>query len=316
MGFRSGRDASILRFTICTSKPKPTRLMGIDPVHEVGIWAIGLLRGFSLNGMKPTQASNPIVTANDFVKWNGRAVADPFAHFRDGAWYLFFELFQWGSNNAVIGASRSSNLKDWEPLGIVLKQPHHLSYPFVFEHDGQIYMMPESKSVKRVDLYRAVEFPYRWKFEKTILQGRLMDCSMVKHQGRFWIFAGWRSYGLKLYHASHPLGPWKSHWLPCIRFYSRSSARPGGRPVHLDSQLIRFSQDCTECYGKQLRAWKVTRMNRLWYSEVPLFDEPLLTGSGHGWNARCMHHIDAFRLPVMKANSEQHEWIAFVDGCA
>ena len=291
--------------------------MGNDVVLESGIWAIGLLRGSSLDCLKPTAIANPIVTASDFEKWNGQAVADPFAIFRDGTWFLFFELFQKGSGNAVIGACRSDNLRDWEPLGIVLKQPHHLSYPFVFEHDGQVYMMPESKSVQRVDLFRAVEFPYRWEFEKTILRGRFMDCSMVQHAGRYWIFAGWRSYGLKLFHASSPRGPWKSHWLPCIRSYSRSSSRPGGRPVRHDNKLIRFSQDCTDYYGQQLRAWNVTRMNRLWYAEEPLYAEPILSGSGQGWNARCMHHIDAFRVPTLGSDSaDAHEWMAFVDGCA
>ncbi len=292
--------------------------MGIEVLHEEGCWAIGLWRGSSLDRLKPTLPSNPIVTARDFEKWNGRAIADPFAIFRNGAWYLFFELFQKDSNIAVIGASRSENLQDWEPLGIALKQPHHLSYPFVFEHDGEIYMMPESKSVKRVDLFRAVDFPHRWVFEKTILRGRLMDCSMVKHQGRYWIFAGWRSYGLRLFHAPHPLGPWKSHWLPFIRGYSKSSSRPGGRPLLHDNKLLRFSQDCKECYGHQLRAWSVTRMNRLWYSEVPLYENPILSGSGQGWNARCMHHIDAFRVPKASntASGEEQEWLAFVDGCA
>lgn len=291
--------------------------MRMGTVHGHGIWSIGLLSGSSLNGLKPTESPNPIVTASDFKKWNGKAVADPFAIVRDGTWYLFFELFQKHCDTAVIGASRSTNLKDWEPLGIVLKQPHHLSNPFVFEHDGQVYMMPESKSVRRVDLFRAVEFPHRWEFEKTILRGRLMDCSMVQHQGRYWIFAGWRSHGLKLFHASHPLGPWKSHWLPWLRVYSRSSTRPGGRPVHCDNQLIRFSQDSTDYYGQQLRAWQVTHMSRLWYSETPMFKEPILKGSGNGWNARCMHHIDAFRVPVLKANAtEQQEWLAFVDGSA
>ncbi len=291
--------------------------MDNDAAHQRGIWAIGLLRGSNLDCLKPKAMLPPIVTGRDFEKWNGGAVADPFAIFRGGVWYLFFELFQKGTDIAVIGASCSTNLTVWEPLGIVLRQPHHLSYPFVFEHDGQVYMMPESKSVKRVDLYRAVEFPHRWEFEKTILRGRLMDCSMVKHRDRYWIFAGWRSYGLKLYHAPHPLGPWRSHWLPCIRGYSRSSSRPGGRPVLQNNKLIRFSQDCTDYYGQQLRAWNVTQMNRLWYSEEPLYPEPILAGSGEGWNARCMHHIDAFRVPTLETDSTTaQEWLAFVDGCA
>ena len=275
------------------------------------------MRGPSLVDLMSSAVSNPIVHADQFQKWNGAAVADPFAIYRDGAWYLFFELFQKGSDIAVIAASRSTDLLTWEPLGIVLRQRHHLSYPFVFEHDGEVYMMPESKSVKRVDLYRAVEFPYRWEFEKTILRGRLMDCSMVMHHGRYWVFAGWRSYGLKLFHASNPLGPWRRHWLPLIRGYSKSSSRPGGRPVHDCGQLIRFSQDCTTCYGHQLRAWRVTRMNRLWYSEKPLTKEPILTGSGQGWNARCMHHIDAYRVPKLGSDSTgDQEWLAFVDGCS
>ena len=290
--------------------------MGIDPIYESGIWSVGLLRGTSLDRLKKSTLPNPIVTAIDFKKWNGRAVADPFAIFRNGVWYLFFELFQRDSDIAVIGASSSKDLVHWEPLGIVLRQPHHLSYPFVFEHDGQVYMMPESKSVKRVDLYRAIEFPYRWEFEKTVLRGRFMDCSMVQHAGRYWLFAGWRSYSLKLFHASSPLGPWKPHWMPFLRGYSKSSSRPGGRPLSHDGKLIRFSQDCKKCYGHQLRAWHVTKMNRLWYSEKPLFQEPILSGTGQSWNAECMHHVDAFRVPVAGGLPGEEEWLAFVDGCA
>lgn len=284
---------------------------------EPGQWAIGLYRGLSLDTLEPCPRKTPIVSGRDFRHWKGTAVADPFAiRYRD-AWYLFFELFIKDQENAVIGASRSNDLLDWEPLGIVHKQPHHLSYPFVFEHDGEIYMMPESKSVRRVDIFRALDFPNQWVFEKTILRGRYMDCSMVKHAGRYWLFAGWRSYWLRLFYASHPLGPWHRHWLPAIRPYSRSSTRPGGRPIEHDGQLIRFSQDNTLYYGQQLRAWNVTRMNRLWYSEKPLFPQPILKGTGKGWNARCMHHIDAFMMnsndPESKPSSEI---IAFVDGCA
>jgi len=292
--------------------------MNSDLVQEKGAWAIGLMRGHSLDRLQPTSQPNPIVTATDFKRWNASAIADPFAIYREGAWYLFFELFQFGSRQAVIGASRSEDLIHWEPLGVVLEQPHHLSYPFVFEHDGQVYMMPESKPVKRVDIFRAVEFPHKWTFEKTILRGRLMDCSMVEHQGRYWIFAGWRSHGLKLFHSQHPLGPWRSHWLPFLYVNSKTSSRPGGRPVKHENNLIRFSQDSTDHYGQQLRAWKVTRMNRLWYSEEPLHRQPILAGSGEGWNARCMHHIDAYRVPVENGESiaGRTEWLAFVDGCA
>jgi hypothetical protein len=267
-------------------------------------------------------SSQPIVSANDFREYDGKAVADPFAIHHRGVWYLFFELFIRGRSNAVIGASRSSNLVDWEPLGIVLDEPHHLSYPFVFEYEDEIYMMPETKSLRSVCLYQAVDFPFRWKRVKTLLSGRLMDCSLIQHQGRFWMFAGWQSYWLRLFHATNPLGPWRPHWLPVLRKYSKSSNRPGGRPVRWNGNIVRFSQDNTLHYGQQLRAWRVSQMNRLWYSEAPLFDEPILKGSGQGWNARCMHHIDLFESRNFVGNNSDTSsplnspLFAFVDGSA
>ena len=290
--------------------------MGLDQA-AFGEWAIGLYRGKTLDTLVPYGDRNPIIRGNDFRDINGSAVADPFAIRHKDAWYVFFELFFKGTDQAVIGCSRSPNLADWKPQGIVLKQPHHLSYPFVFEHEGEIYMMPESKSVKRVDIYRAVDFPKKWVFEKTILRGRYMDCSMVYHQGRYWIFAGWRSYWLRLFHSPNPLGPWTAHWMPSIRRYSRSSTRPGGRPVVINHQLVRFSQDNTLYYGQQLRAWNVTTMNRWWYAEKPLFAEPIMKGTGTGWNSRCMHHIDPFVVPASRLGADgDPELLAFVDGCA
>jgi hypothetical protein len=272
-----------------------------------------LYQGESLDSLSPRPGRNPILKGRDFEEFSGIGVADPFAIKRNNDWYLFFELFLKDKPNAVIASAKSSNLDDWTPLGIVLEQPHHLSYPFVFEHDGQIYMMPESKSVRRLDLYRAVEFPFRWMFEKTILRGRLMDCSMVQHNGLYWIFAGWRSYWLRIFYASNPLGPWKSHLLPVVRNYSKSFTRPGGRPVVWNDQMIRFSQDNLLYYGQQLRAMHVTTLNRLWFSERPLFRHPILKGSGAGWNASCMHHIDAYRIDNPTGNSQG--LLAFVDGC-
>ena len=284
----------------------------------IGEWALGLLRGPSLDQLSDPSNSNPILTGKDFAAWNGWALADPFVIQRNGFWYVFFELFLCNTPNAVIGAARSKNLRDWEPIGPVLDQPHHLSYPFVFEHGGQVYMMPESKSVKRVDLYRAVEFPNRWVFEKTLLRGPYMDCSLVKHRGGYWMFAGWRSYFLRLFYATNPLGPWKRHWLPIAKSYCKASTRPGGRPIQWNDQLIRFAQDNTDYYGQQLRAWQVTRMNRLWYSEVPLFDKPILQGAGSDrvWNGRCMHHIDPFLFQSSENGNGALEIVALVDGCA
>lgn len=272
-------------------------------------WSVGLLRGQSLDTLlEPGGVRNPILCEHDVAHLGGTMAADPFAIQVDGTWFLFFEMCVHDSPHAVIAAASSRDLLAWQPLGIVLDTGHHLSYPFVFEHGGEIFMMPESKKARAVTIYRAVDFPLRWEPVRTILRGKFFDSSLVQHDGRWWLFTGWLSYALRLFHADHPLGPWRPHAWPCLRFHAPGAARPGGRPVVIDGQVIRFAQDNVARYGHRLRAWRVTHLTPTWFAEEPWSPEPLLAPTGVGWNASCMHHIDPHR-------TADGGWMAFVDGC-
>jgi hypothetical protein len=76
-----------------------------------------------------------------------------------------------------------------------------------------------------------------------------------------------------------------------------------------DGRLFRFSQDCTGCYGRQVRAFEIERLDAEGYRERECPESPILIASGAGWNGKCMHHIDAHRL-------DDGRWIACVDGYA
>jgi hypothetical protein len=273
-----------------------------------GSWSIGLLYGSRLGDLGPVEGiPNPIFTAADVTDRRAAFLADPFVHYVDGMWHLFVEMFDEERRKGVIAAARSKNLREWEYLGVVLEEPHHLSYPFVFEHDGDIYMVPESRSARQVNIYRATRFPFEWKVEKTLLRGKLFDASFVQYEGRFWMLVGWWSYWMKAFHAPHPLGPWTAHSWPVVRTYAPGLARPGGRPVMMDGKLVRFGQDNRQHYGHQLNAFEVTALTPHWYAERLLSPSPLLQPTGNGWNAKSMHHIDLQRHP-------NGGWLAFVDG--
>lgn len=279
-----------------------------DVVVKRPVWSIGLLQGPSLSQLSPPEGVvNPIITAQDIIGPKGAIAADPFALQVDGRWFVFFELMTTSSPHAVIAAASSVDLVNWTSLGVVLEQSHHLSYPFVFEHEGEIFMMPESKKARQVTIYRAEAFPYRWKKVKTLLHGRYCDASMVCFEKRYWLFVGWQSYSLCVFYASHPLGPWKRHAWPFVRLYSKGSARPGGRPLLIDGKLIRFGQDNRQNYGHSLRAWEVTTLTPTWFSEKLLCEETMLSASGQGWNALGMHHIDIHQRGPQ-------DFLAFVDG--
>ena len=53
-----------------------------------------------------------------------------------------------------------------------LEREYHLSYPFVFEWEDDVYLIPESTASKRVELYRAESFPDRWSLAGVLLERR------------------------------------------------------------------------------------------------------------------------------------------------
>ena len=66
----------------------------------------------------------------------------------------------------------------------------HLSYPYIFEYKDNFYLIPETHEKKRLEIWKSIKFPYKWKLHKTILQGlKIADTSIIKYRGNYWVFA-------------------------------------------------------------------------------------------------------------------------------
>jgi hypothetical protein len=111
-------------------------------------------------------------------------IADPFLFEQSDLIYLFYELIQTSNPAAKIAVSvYDPNNHSWSFCSIVLDEPFHLSYPYVFRHGSDIYMIPESKGARSVRLYRSIHFPLKWQFERTLIQ----DKKLVDKSIDFWI---------------------------------------------------------------------------------------------------------------------------------
>ena len=52
-------------------------------------------------------------------------------------------------------------------------------------------MIPETSAQQRVELYRAVDVPARWRREAVLLDGLIAsDATLLEHEGRLWLFVG------------------------------------------------------------------------------------------------------------------------------
>jgi hypothetical protein len=144
-------------------------------------------------------------------------------------------------------------------------------------------------------------------FERTLIKGDYADSSIIREQGRWWIFTSLPPYTAALFHAPSPLGPWTEHPSSPMYVADSSRARPGGVPLLLDGDLVRFVQDNREGYGKKVRAMKVDTLSLTTFREHPLQPDPLVGPGGQHWRWNGMHHISAVRLPGGR-------WVAAVDG--
>jgi len=279
-------------------------------------WSIGIYAGASPFLLAPLDGvRNPVLTPHDVRDLPAAFVADPFMIPAHGIWYMFFEVMHQQTSRGEIGLATSPNGLAWAYQQIVLAESFHLSYPYVFEWDGEFYMVPETLEAGAIRLYRAQTFPTRWVRLGALIKGDWADPSIFRFDERWWMFACSTPYQhdkLHLYFAEELLGPWEEHPMSPIVESNKQNARPAGRVVVVDDRIVRFSQDCMTDYGTGVRAFEISRLTTTDYEEAEyhhhlLNNNPVLRASGHGWNGLRMHHLDPHRLP-------DGQWIACVDG--
>ena len=249
---------------------------------------------------------NPVLTNHDVTEAYAHFVADPFLFRTDGPWDMFFEA---GITQGEICHAVSQDGVNWTYDQIVLDEPFHLSFPFVFAAEGNYYMVPESKAVHEVRLYEATDFPYGWTHVRTLVSGReFVDPVIFYRNGTSWLFVGMiGSACCYLYYSDELTSGWTEH--PCSPIVSgdQSMARPAGRIVHFaGDRMLRYAQKCDILYGEAVRVFEIDVLTRYAYHEHEIEESPILRGTGVGWNAIGMHHCDPWW------NGDH--WLAAVDG--
>jgi hypothetical protein len=280
--------------------------------YNEAVWSIAIYGGESPFRLGPAPgARNPVLTRDDVADVPAAFLADPFMIQVDGKWYMFFEVMNYRTRMGEIGYAASADGLTWTYGQIVLSEPFHLSYPYIFEWRGDYYMIPESYQAGAVLLYKALQFPTVWSLVGPLLKGPYFaDASILRHEGKWWLFVdaspGMEHDTLRLYFAEELTGPWVEHPKSPLIQRNASTARPAGRILAYDGKVVRFAQNAAPYYGTDVRAFEATELTTTTYRERES-GQPILRPSGSGWNACGMHHLDAHRL-------NDGAWIASVDG--
>jgi len=198
--------------------------------------------------------------------------ADPFPVSTGGTDFIFAEEILPDERGRLVVYSKDGAGKWQNPPTVIMDTAHHLSYPCVFEHEGEYYLIPETWCAGRVELWRATRFPDKWALDTVYAEGvGLVDTTPVYANGRWYFFTaavgpGADAYELLIYHSEQLRGPWEAHALNPVSSDIRA-ARMAGHFFRSHNRLIRPAQDCSGAYGRAMRLYEVLRLTPWEYEE-------------------------------------------------
>jgi hypothetical protein len=204
----------------------------------------------------------------------GRFLADPFVWQHQGKTYCLVEDYSYRDRIARISALEVGREGATAPV-MVLAEPFHLSFPYLFQLDGTTYMCPESSASGQIRLYRSVEFPYRWEFVKAIMTGvSAYDSMLFQHGDRWWMLTNLDRSGeggfvteLYLYWADSPLSEsWQPHPSNPLKIDALGGRNAGllrdGERLFRAGQVHGFDR-----YGVAIRLYEIDSLSPEHYAE-------------------------------------------------
>lgn len=284
---------------------------GVPFVTQREQWTIGIYRSDSPFHFNALQGwINPLFRAEDVTDVPAKFVADPFLVKEGDTWNLFFEVYNLDTQQGDLAVATSKNTWTWKYEKLILDEPFHLSYPYVFKSGDDYFLIPESFEANSIRLYKADEFPTKWSFVQTLVEGRdYVDNSIIFYNNKWWLFSSVTTNDkLYLHYADTLTGPWLEHPQSPIVVDDVHKARPSGRMIVLGGKLYRFTMDVNPPVGThQVMTYEIIEITPTSYSEKLAQDAPVLQAGGSGWNRDAMHQLDPVQL-------DDNSWIASVDG--
>ena len=205
--------------------------------------------------------------------------------------FIFVEelLYKNGKGHiSVIEMDDSGNCSD--PI-IILKKDYHLSYPFIIEENGEIFMIPETSQNGQIQLYKCKDFPYKWELERILIDNVVaVDTTIHKYEDKYWLFTNIKENKggpfddeLFIFWSDRlNTNNWTSHpGNPVVSDVRKS--RCAGKLFVYNENLYRPSQDCSKHYGYGINISHINNLNENGYTEnvvesiYPLWDKDLIS---------------------------------------
>lgn len=234
-------------------------------------WTIGVVKApitaFADLDFLPKPCWLPSRRADQFL-------ADPFLARIENGFLMMAESYDFRTGRGSIVQEFSADGNFTGKTQLALREDCHMSYPFLLNHGGELYCIPETHQKNGAFLWKWRAATRSWIDPRQILfDVPCIDPTPVFFGDLWWLFCTSKPDGvdhkLHVYYASELGGPWKPHPHNPVKVDIRSS-RPGGTPFVLRGELYRPAQDCSKHYGWRLVINRVTVLSPFEFAEEPL----------------------------------------------
>lgn len=187
----------------------------------------------------------------------GYWAADPFLFEKNGIVYLFVEYTDTKKKKSALAVKKILPVEDYD-FTIIYEFPYHTSYPCIFEWNGEIYIIPETKSAREIVLLKCLEWPLKWK-QTAILKTNIdaADCTPFIYENRLCLMIYEQNKSIKLSVADLYPEEGKIENIKFLKQYNQKIARPGGKLFYYDNNLIMVRQPGVKFYGEKIQFVKI-----------------------------------------------------------
>lgn len=264
--YRAPNDFEMLRFYWRLVRNWARHKLANQRMDE---WNIGLVRAAPQDFLK--ESFEPRIEWSSYRERN-QMVADPSLVPSPDGVCILCEEFSWFSETGRILEIRQGpdgSLSRGRPA---IDEPAHMSYPYVLEHDGEIFCIPECAERREVALYR-LDRNAKWIRDSVLIDGiAAVDATMFQAHGAWWLLhseaQGVGRWSLYVWTASDLRGPWRPHPANPVKT-DVSCSRPAGKPFWHGGKLYRPAQDGRDSYGGALVINRIDSLSPEEFLEVP-----------------------------------------------
>lgn len=231
-------------------------------------WGVAFIKGSWHNAIlrKGIQIKNP---PNHFF-------ADPFVITKKKRTVCFVEDYSYKKKRAGITAVEIIDKKKYEILGPAIQESFHMSFPYLFEYQQELYMVPETVEANSIRLYKCVDFPLKWEYQKEIFSDVSAADSMIfEYQGKWWMLTNMATQGSKnhcsllmAYYSGNPISDgWIAHELNPLVFDSNIGRNGGIIDLESNSPVRVRQKQGFNYYGARLTMAQITDLTPSSFSE-------------------------------------------------